>query len=54
LLHTTAAKALWKLGRQDEARRAAAEALASAPPDEERAELISELISELGEILEAR
>jgi Flp pilus assembly protein TadD len=49
-LHATAAKALRALGRQDEARRAAAEALAAAPNDEER----SEVLSALGEMLESR
>ena len=42
LLQTTAAKAFWALGRTDEARRAAAEALAAAPVDE-RSEVLSEL-----------
>jgi Flp pilus assembly protein TadD len=43
LLHALAAKALWALGRPDEARRAAAEALIAAPTDERRLELVSEL-----------
>jgi hypothetical protein len=49
LLHITAAKALGALGRHDEARRAAAEALAAAPTDERR----SDVLSELGAILES-
>ncbi len=43
LLHSVAARALWKLGRLAEARQAAAEALAAAPNDERRSDLSSEL-----------
>ena len=50
LLHITAAKALLALGRQEEARRAAAEALAAAPTDERRADVFLEL----GEMLESK
>lgn len=49
LLHITAAKALRALGRQDEAHRAAAEALAAAPTNERR----SDVLSELREMLES-
>jgi tetratricopeptide (TPR) repeat protein len=48
LLQTTAAKALWALGRTDDARKAAAEALAAAPVDER-----SEIVSELREMLKS-
>lgn len=50
LLHITTAKALWKLGRHDDARRAAAEALTAAPTDERH----SDVLSELREIWESR
>jgi tetratricopeptide (TPR) repeat protein len=43
LLHVIVAKALWALGRQDEARRAAAAALAAAPIGE-RDSVLSELV----------
>lgn len=43
LLHILSAKALWALGRQEEARREGAEALAAAPNDERRSEVVSEL-----------
>jgi tetratricopeptide (TPR) repeat protein len=43
LLHILSAKALWALGRQEEARRERAEALAAAPNDERRSEVVSEL-----------
>jgi hypothetical protein len=43
LLHIIAAKSLWALGRQDEARRAADGAMAAAPTDDRRSEVLSEL-----------
>jgi hypothetical protein len=48
MLHITAAKALGALGRQNEARQAAAEALAAAPTDERR----SDVLAEVGDLLE--
>jgi len=50
LLHITAAKALWALGRQQDARRAAADALTAAPTDEQRADVHAEV----GEMVESR
>lgn len=50
LLHTTAAKALRALGRQEEARRSAADAVSAAPTDEARADVHAEV----GEMLQPR
>ena len=50
LLHITAAKALWALGHQEDARRAAADALAAAPTDERRADVRADV----GEMLESQ
>jgi hypothetical protein len=49
LLHITAAKALWTLQRRDQARRAATAALAAAPSDA----LKHDVLTELQEMLES-
>jgi len=43
LLHSVAAHALWKLGRQDEARAAATNAITASPTDDRRTQLSEQL-----------